>query len=147
MIPRGVSDLRDMEQSEFKSVGEEEFVVEMQKLHNQIKEQLQNNSREYKHRVDHHRIEIQFEVGDQVLSHLKKERFPRGTYNKLKFKKIGSCKILRKFDANVYEIELPEDVGISPIFNISDMYPYREDDTKGLEDQKEIQWEKKMYVA
>jgi hypothetical protein len=29
---------------------------------------------------------------------------------------------------------MPEDVGISPIFKISDLYPYREDDTKGLED-------------
>jgi hypothetical protein len=46
-------------------------------------------------------------------------------------KKIGPCKVLRKFDENAYEIEFPKDVGISPIFNISDMYPYREDDTKG----------------
>jgi hypothetical protein len=45
-------------------------------------------------------------------------------------KKIGPCKILRKFDANAYEIELPNDVGISPIFIISDMYPYKEDDTE-----------------
>jgi hypothetical protein len=110
----------------------------MQKLHNQIKEQLQNNNREYKRRVDHHRRKLQFEVGDQVLAHLRKERFPRGTYNKLKLKKIGPCKILRRFDENAYEIELPKDVGISPIFNLSDMYPYREDETEGSEDQKEI---------
>jgi hypothetical protein len=81
-------------------------------------------------------------VGDQVLAHLRKERFPRGTYNKLKMKKIGPCKILRKFDANAYEIELPDGVGISPIFNVSDLYPYRKDDTEGSEDQEEIQWEK-----
>jgi hypothetical protein len=103
---------------------------------------LQNSSQEYKCIVDQHRRQLQFEVGDQVLAHLKKERFPRGTYNKLKMKKIGPCKILRKFDANAYEIELPDDVGISPIFNISDLYPYRKDDTEGSEDQDKIQWEK-----
>ena len=62
-------------------------------------------------------------------------------------KKIGPCKILRKFDANAYEIELPDDVGISPIFNISNMYPYREDDIERSEDQEKIQWENKMHVA
>jgi hypothetical protein len=44
-------------------------------------------------------------------------------------KNIGPCRILRKFDANACEIELPDDVGISPIFNVSDLYPYRKDDT------------------
>jgi hypothetical protein len=64
-------------------------------------------------------------VGDLVLGHLIKESFARGTYNKLKMKKIGSCKILRKFEANAYEIELPDGVGISAIFNVADLYPYR----------------------
>jgi hypothetical protein len=85
---------------------------------------LQISSQEYKHKVDQHHRELQFEVGYQVLEHIGKERFPRGTYNKLKMKNIAPCKILRKFSANSYEIELPDDVGISPIFNISDMYPY-----------------------
>jgi hypothetical protein len=45
-------------------------------------------------------------------------------------KKIGPCKILRKFVANAYEIELPKDVGISPILNVVDLFPYRMDDTE-----------------
>jgi hypothetical protein len=57
-------------------------------------------------------------------------------------KNIGPCKILRKFDANAYEIELPNDVGISPIFNVSDLYPYREYDTEGSEYREKVQWEK-----
>jgi hypothetical protein len=62
-------------------------------------------------------------------------------------KKIGPCKILRKFDENSYDIELPYGVGISSIFYISELYPYRENDTKRLEDQEKIQWEKQMPIA
>ena len=110
----------------------------MQEIHNQIKEQLQRSNNQYKCRDDQNRRKLQFEFGDQVLAHLRKERFPRGTHNKLKVKKIGPCKILRKFDENAYEIELSIDVGISPIFNIAYLYPYRGYGDGGSEDQKNI---------
>ena len=36
-------------------------------------------------------------------------------------KKFGPCKILKKFDSgNAYEVELPNDMDISPILNIAD---------------------------
>jgi hypothetical protein len=72
---------------------------------------------------------------------------PRGTYKKLKMKKIGPCKIMSKFDANTYEIELPDDVGISPIFNVSNLYPYRKDETEGSKYQENVQWEKQIPIA
>ena len=108
---------------------------------------MQSSSQEYKCRVDQNHRELQFEIGDQVLAHIRKERFPRGTYNKIKMKKIGPCKILRKFDANAYDIELPDDVAISPIFNVTDLYPYRMDDTEGSIEQEKIQWEKQIPIA
>jgi hypothetical protein len=37
MKPRGVSELRDLEQSDIISVGAEDFAVEMQNLHSQIR--------------------------------------------------------------------------------------------------------------
>lgn len=66
-------------------------------------------------------------MGDEVLAYLCKECFPKGTYNKLKYKKIGPCEILRKFSANAYELQLPLGIGISPIFIIVDLYPYAAD--------------------
>jgi hypothetical protein len=135
---RGISELRDLKHDEFRSGGVEDFATEIQKLHDQTKRQLHESSHKYKNRVDQKRREIHFNVRDQVLSYLRKERFPRGTSKKLNMKKIGPCKILRKFDEDAYEIELSDDVGISPIFNVAYLYPYMMNDTGGSNDQKEI---------
>jgi hypothetical protein len=64
MQPRGVSELRDLEKNEFRSVGEKYFAAKMQELHSKIKERLQSSNQEYKHRAYQHRRELQLEVGD-----------------------------------------------------------------------------------
>ena len=61
------------------------------------------------------------------MVHLRKERFLVGTYNKLKMKKFGPCKIVKRHDSgNAYEVELPADLNISLVFNISDLTEFYE---------------------
>jgi hypothetical protein len=55
---RGVSELKDSEQTETRSASAEDFAEEMKELHSQVREHLQNSSQEYKHREDQHRREL-----------------------------------------------------------------------------------------
>ena len=55
------------------------------------------------------------------MVHLRKEHFLVGTYNKLKMKKFGQCKIVKRNDSrNSYEVEFLAELNISPVFNILD---------------------------
>ena len=67
-----------------------------------------------------------FEEGELVMAYLRKERFPRGTYNKLKYRKIAPSRILKKIFDNAYKLELSKSFDLSPIFNIVDLYELHE---------------------
>lgn len=87
------------------------------------------------------RRENNFEVGDMVLAHLRKETFPSHAYNR---KKIGPCKIIKKFSPNAYELELPKGLEISPIFDVLDLYTYHEGEPSQQQQQQEKTLPKKM---
>ena len=59
-----------------------------------------------------------------VYAVLTKDRFPVGTYNKLKAWKIGPVEILKKINENAYQLKLPDDVHTSDVFNVKCLIPY-----------------------
>jgi len=67
-----------------------------------------------------------------VMVYLRKERFPRGTYQKLK--------ILKKINDNFYKVNLPIDLDISLVFNIFYLYIFHGDDL-GDDSDVEVDWQ------
>ncbi|XP_059076725.1 uncharacterized protein LOC131875989 [Cryptomeria japonica] len=123
--PRGIMELRDVSHLEKKSALAEDFAKVMKDVHDQVRNRLHHTTEKYKAPIDKKRRDLQFQVGDLVMVHLKKERFPKEKYTKLMMKKLGPCKILKKCGNNAHQVDLPSSIGLSPIFNVADLYPYK----------------------
>ena len=65
MQPRGVHELRNLGRVEVRSVEGEGFASEIQEIHEQVKQQLQNNSQKYKSKSNLKRREVNFEVKEK----------------------------------------------------------------------------------
>ena len=74
-----------------------------------------------------HQKPAAFKEGDLVWIHLGKERFPSKRSSKLMPRADGPFRVLQRIRENAYNIELPDDYGVSTTFNVSDLSPYYED--------------------
>ncbi|GKC42320.1 hypothetical protein Tco_1060042 [Tanacetum coccineum] len=106
------------------SIAAENFAEKIKVIQADVRLKLEASNAKYKEDKDKHRRTKIFAEGDLVMVLLRKERFPMGTYNKLKKKKVGPCQILKKINDNAYVVDQPEDITISTTFNVSDLVGY-----------------------
>ena len=103
--PKGVLDLiKFPDLGERKSVDASDFASIIPKIHEQVKKRLQQRNDMHKKKEDLKSISKVFEEGEMVMEHLRKKIFPRGTYSKMNYEKVGPCKILRKITENAYKL-------------------------------------------
>ena len=70
-----------------------------------------------------HRREISFEVGDFVMAW--PEHLPKHSRKKLHARAMGPYQIIKKLGSNAYVLDLPDNLGISPTFNVDDLTLHR----------------------
>jgi len=56
---------------------------------------------------------------------IRSERFLLGTVKKLHAREAGPFEVMKRINDNTYVLNLPEDFGISPIFNVEDLVVYK----------------------
>ena len=102
----------------------ENFAKHIHDLHAEIKRKFSLSNEEYKLATDVHRISKEFNVGDYVMVCIRLERIPKTCSKKLYARAMGPYSIIRKMGSNAYLLDLPNDMDISPVFNVEDLLPY-----------------------
>ncbi|KAH9725143.1 Endonuclease [Citrus sinensis] len=125
--PRAPIDLALVPDLVRKSGKVEDFIEQLQKIHETTQESLKQTTEGYKIMADKKRRALKFQVGDFVWAVLTKDRFLVGEYNKLSARKIGPLEIIEKINPNAYRLKLPSHIRTADVFNVKHLIPYRGD--------------------
>ncbi|KAH9653391.1 Endonuclease [Citrus sinensis] len=132
--PRAPIDLAPVLNLVRKSGKAEDFIEQLQKIHETTQESLKQTTEGYKIMADKKRRALEFQVGDFVWIILTKDRFSVGEYNKLSARKIGPLEIIEKINPNAYRLKLPSHIRTADVFNVKHLIPYRGDHDEDVAD-------------
>jgi len=104
----------------------DEFTQDFAKITKILKENLQQAIIKQKEFADKHRINPpDFKPGDKVW--INSSLIIHNGNKKLKPRKLGPYKIIRKISPVSYKLELPKNIRIHPVIHVSEFEPYYED--------------------
>ena len=115
--------LRDSEESTVETV--KQFSLRMQRAFSRAQFHLNRAQERQKLQADRRRREQQFHVGDQVLLSTNNLHMKQVPAAKLKAKFVGPFFVHRCIGPVAYELELPENWKIHPVFHTSLLRPFK----------------------
>ena len=103
----------------------ENFVKHIHDLHAEIRGNISLSNKEYKLVADVQRRSKEFNVGEYAMVRIRPKRIPKTFSKKFYARSTGPYSIIHKLGSNAYLLDLPNDIDISPSFNVEDLLPYR----------------------
>ncbi|GAV75299.1 hypothetical protein CFOL_v3_18778 [Cephalotus follicularis] len=100
----------------------------MKRLYEQIRAKNQKCNEVYRRKANKRRKKAEFQPGDLVWIHLRKERFPSKRKSKLDPRADGPFEVIEGIGYNAYKLKLLGDYGVSTTFNVGDLSRFEEDD-------------------
>src|SRR5256712_10667705 len=128
--PLTVLDLVSLPTNEFLSLDGEKKAKLVKELHEKAKERIERRNKTYADSANKGRKDVQFQKGDWVWVHFRKERFPLQRKNKLQPRGDGPFQVVEKINNNAYKIDLPGEYNVSSTFNVSDLSPFDDADLR-----------------
>ena len=108
----------------------DKMVTEMIQSLAEAKSSMERAQERQKKQADKHRLDIEFEVDQQVLLSTQDLHFKASNITpKLAARWIGPYRIKRKISPLAYELDLPPHLRLHPVFNITKLKLYRTSET------------------